>query len=105
MKTESSEILPLVTRDRDKVLICFNRTEVGKEGNTLYQYDSAWTTFPFDRSKLISDLVRSRYTADQVEAIILNGNDTEKHAEEYSQLQAWRVTCKHIADQIISSND
>lgn len=42
----------------------------------------------------VSRKIRQRYSQADVEAIILNGNDTEEHAQDYANLQAYRAECK-----------
>lgn len=54
----------------------------------------------------VSGLVRSRYSSDQVEAIILNlqSNDLERIVEfqqEMDDLNNWRAECKQIAADLL----
>ena len=60
-----------------------------------------------DYSKLVAFLVRSRYSADDVEAIQLNyiENKTEKHKNEFNALKEWRSECKETARRILSIPD
>ena len=52
-------------------------------------------------------LVRSKYSADDVEAIQLNyiENKTEKHKNEFNALKEWRSECKETARRILSITD
>lgn len=52
-----------------------------------------------ERSTIVSAIVRSRYSQDDVEAILANGND-EEHADEWAEFQAWRKKAKEIADEV-----
>ena len=54
-----------------------------------------------DYPSVVSSIVRCRYSQSDIEAIVLNGNDTEEHASEYSALQAWRAEAKRIAKIIV----
>lgn len=55
-----------------------------------------------DYGTLVSAVVRSCYTADEVEAIVLNGSDTPEHKAEYEALQQWRTEAKNIAKQVLA---
>ena len=54
-----------------------------------------------DYPSVVSAIVRCRYSQSDIEAIVLNGNDTEEHASEYSALQAWRAEAKRIAKIVV----
>ena len=47
-----------------------------------------------DYAEEVNNRIRTRYSQADVEAIILNGSDTEEHAEEYATLQAYRAEVK-----------
>lgn len=51
--------------------------------------------------ELVSALIRCKYSADDVEAIVLNGEDTIAHAEELQLLKEWRIEAKKIAKEIL----
>lgn len=53
---------------------------------------------------LVSSFVRSRYSEDEMEAIICNQLDdptNEEHAKEYKDMQAYRTVCKQTAKDVI----
>ena len=54
-----------------------------------------------DYPSVVSAIVRCKYSQSDIEAIVLNGNDTEEHASEYSVLQAWRADAKRIAKIVV----
>ena len=54
-----------------------------------------------DYPSVVSSIVRCKYSQSDIEAIVLNGNDTEEHASEYSALQAWRAEAKRIAKIVV----
>ena len=54
-----------------------------------------------DYPSVVSAIVRCRYSQSDIEAIVLNGSDTEEHASEYASLQAWRAEAKRIAKIVI----
>lgn len=54
-----------------------------------------------DYPSVVSSIVRCKYSQSDIEAIVLNGSDTEEHAEEYAALQAWRAEAKRIAKIVV----
>ena len=54
-----------------------------------------------DYPSVVSAIVRCRYSQSAIEAIVLNGSDTEEHASEYAALQAWRAEAKRIAKIVV----
>lgn len=57
---------------------------------------------PLDYGKVVSAIVRTKYSSDQVEAIVLNGSDTPEHKAEYEALQQWRSHAKEIAKAVMA---
>ena len=56
-----------------------------------------------DYGPMVSAIIRSRYSQDQVEAITQNYLAApEDHKEEFETLQSWRVTAKNTANRIIN---
>lgn len=109
MELQSNNKLPLVTNEGKTQLICFNEQEVtikdGTKNITMYQYDYARTSVAASESDIISAIIRSRYSADEMEAIInnhLEPEETEVHAQQFADMQAWRAKAKEIAHQVIS---
>lgn len=54
---------------------------------------------------LVVQYVRERYDADDVEAIMANGDDTEEHAAELAEFKAWRAECKARAKAELKENN
>lgn len=54
-----------------------------------------------DYPSVVAAIVRCKYSQSDIEAIVLNGSDTEEHAEEYAALQAWRTKAKRIAKIVV----
>lgn len=54
-----------------------------------------------DYGAIVNALIRDRYTQSQVEAIVLNGSDTEEHTAEFTALQEWRKQAKEIAKEVL----
>ena len=54
-----------------------------------------------DYPSVVSSIVRCKYSQSDIEAIVLNGSDTEEHAAEYAAMQAWRAEAKRIAKIVI----
>ena len=82
--------------------------------DTFYRHDKPLTQD--DYGPLVSAIIRSRYSADEVEAITQNylaqtattdsqatATATSPAAEEFSQLQQWRQEAKRVAREIIES--
>ncbi len=83
-----------------------------EEGNEVTK--QAWTAHTIvykhkdplteaDYGPLVAAIVRSRYSADDVEAIMLNysADQTEEHRLEFNQLQTWRQVAKEAAREAI----
>ncbi len=57
--------------------------------------DEAHAQFlPIKRDELISTFIRKRYTLDDELALLANGTDSEKHADEYAEYQNYRKAVK-----------
>ena len=54
-----------------------------------------------DYPSVVSAIVRCKYSQSDIEAIVLNGSDTDEHASEYAALQSWRVEAKRIAKIVV----
>ena len=54
-----------------------------------------------DYPSVVSAIVRCKYSQSDIEAIVLNGSDTDEHASEYAALQAWRTEAKRIAKIVV----
>ena len=54
-----------------------------------------------DYPSVVAAIVRCRYSQSDIEAIVLNGSDTEEHAAEYAAMQAWRAEAKRIAKIVV----
>lgn len=71
-----------------------------EDGSTLI--DAKGVAADNMRGKFISGLIRKRYSQDEVEAIILNGSQSEEHAQEMAALQAYREECKQKVDNLLN---
>ena len=54
-----------------------------------------------DYPSVVAAIVRCKYSQSDIEAIVLNGSDTEEHAAEYEAMQAWRAEAKRIAKIVV----
>ena len=54
-----------------------------------------------DYPSVVSCIVRCKYSQSDIEAIVLNGSDTDEHASEYAAMQAWRAEAKRIAKIVV----
>ena len=92
----------MINFDEAEVLVRDHQTE---QDVKAYTYE----TIRINRSEynyagIVSAVVRSHYSSDNVEAIVLNGSDTEEHAAEYAALQEWRAHAKEVARSIIGED-
>lgn len=106
MKTYSNEPKPLKVEDGKYINIYFDEKKIestNDEGETTiqYEYESVDAPQGADYPTLVSAIVRTRYSSDAVEAIILNDNDTAEHAQQYADLEAWRTHAKEVAKQVL----
>lgn len=59
-----------------------------------------------ERSEIISSIIRMKYSADAMEAIInnkLQSPEDEAVAQEFAGMQAWRAKAKTLADQALAA--
>lgn len=49
---------------------------------------------PIERNRLIGDIMRKRYTVNDEIALLANGSDTDRHAEELEAYQSFRASVK-----------
>ena len=54
-----------------------------------------------DYPSVVAAIVRCKYSQSDIEAIVLNGIDTEEHTSEYAALQSWRAEAKRIAKIVV----
>ena len=54
-----------------------------------------------DYPSVVAAIVRCRYSQSDIEAIVLNGSDTDEHASEYAALQSWRAEAKRISKIVV----
>lgn len=108
MKNQSNEKMPFVLQEKGTMLISFDEREIqvpsSEEGEsvTMYEYESVRVKKGADYGDIVSAIVREHYSQSQVEAIILNGEDTIEHAEELQQLMVWRKHAKEVAKQVLA---
>ncbi len=91
---------------RNEYTINFDVEELDKKERTSgqkYKYQSV--TLPpgiYDRNTVISKLICSHYTNDEMTAVINNyllGEDDEESLAEFKEMQGWRRHSKEVADQ------
>lgn len=54
------------------------------------------------RDKYIAGLIGKRYSIDAQLAMLANGNDTENHAQELRDFEAFRIKCKRDVDELLN---
>ena len=115
--SQPSLLQSIGTATSPKYQVNFDTEALNQEtdGQTVTTYRSLYvqvTSLSYDQ--LIAAIIQSRYTSNDIEAIVLNnmaaiGNTetltTEKRAEyvdEYTKLQAWRAHAKEVASEVCS---
>ena len=92
----------IADRDEDGVIVHgFEYTGNFDDGGTMIKATEA----TYDQ--FVSGLIRTRYSADQVEAILLNiqSNNPDRIPEfilELDQLNAYRDECKHVIAELLN---
>ena len=61
----------------------------------------------WDYDHIVSRIIRSRYSADQMEAILNNqvADATSKHVAEFEEMQEWRKLVKRTAKEVLGIED
>lgn len=113
MKLYSYNKMPFYTREKKTSLICWNeqtKTMQLEDENqtevTEYTYDFVRVRFPFTYETLVSDIVKSEYSSDKMEAVINNyllNPENVEHKAEFDNMQQWREQAKIIAKQALTS--
>lgn len=112
VKTFFSDTRPLLVKKRSRgktgerhYFLNFNIEET--EGG--YSSESAFISIDRDLTQedyglVVSAIVRSRYSQDEVEAIVNNYlySKTDEHKSEWRDLQEWRARAKEIATEILN---
>lgn len=91
----SSEMPDKVIRVGAKFYFRFDEKQVDGENGQQWEYiEVCIPTFVFDYDHLVSSIVRAKYSADNIEAILLNDDSAE-----LSALQDWRDHAKSVAGE------
>lgn len=56
--------------------------------------ETVMAALPIERNKLIGDIMRKRYSVNDEIALLANGSDTDKHAQELEEYQTFRASVK-----------
>lgn len=97
---------------RPNLVICWDGQQVANQWGTLvWRYKSVRIEEELTYSAIIRAIVRSRYSSDEVEAILLNaqlsknaaGDKYPDYRIELAELQAWRNEAKQIAGQVLAA--
>jgi hypothetical protein len=71
-----------------------------EDGSTMIE--AAEVTDGNRRAKYIAGLIGRRYPLDAQIAILFNGSETQRHAQELSEFEAYRTACKQEVDELLS---
>ena len=99
-------------RDRANYVLAWDGEQfLNRWGDMVWRYKSVRIEQPLTYEAIIRAIVRSRYTADEVEAILLNaqlapevaGEKREEYRRELDELQDWRTEAKRIAGEVMAA--
>lgn len=76
--------------------------KVDGEDVTMLVCENVDVAGPVDYNKVVSAVVRDKYSADSVEAILANGADTPEHKTEFDAFQEWRKKAKAVANAVVN---
>ena len=96
--------MPLVTREENTILLCFDEEQTNDNGNVGYSYEYARVEIPYTHAKVVSAIIKTRYDSDAMQAIINNhlvDSESPEHAKEFADMQAWRMKAKEVAKLVI----
>lgn len=107
LETGSSRVMMCLNEDQRTVEEPAPIEGAAPTVRTEWLYDVTWLE-PADKTRgsLISAVVRSRFSADEVEATLNNylaNPDDEVRKAEFAALQQWREKAKRMVDQAISA--
>lgn len=111
VKFENEPQAIVATRGIDKVYSTVN-FDITKDDSGGYEAESVVivTDKHLDKScypKVVSAIIRSRYSADDVEAITLNylSDKNDLHDSELAELESWRRKAKSVAREILNCEE
>ena len=105
MELQSNSRKPLFSRDGKFAFICWNERKEQIEGTKkyIYKYSYVKIKYPFTYEQLVSKIVRSVYSEDEMEALINNYlSDSETYSEKFTEMQAFRQEAKEIAKRVLN---
>lgn len=73
----------------------YSYTGSNEDGGTMIEAKEA------TRAAFIAGLIRTRYSQNDVEAIVLNNLEPEQRESELAELQAFRTDCKSKVDEML----
>lgn len=85
-----------------RVTFNYDVVEIKEKEETTYEWSSVeLKQNEWEYGNLVSAIIRERYSADDVEAIILNyGDGDADHERYYWELQEWRKHAKALARKV-----
>lgn len=109
MKIESNVKMPLVSVEKNTLLLCYDEIEVKKQGTdkkekpvTLYQYESVRVGKTSTYNDIASAIILDRYPVNEQLAIFTHSGDgDESHEEEHEEFKQWCEHAKEIAKKVI----
>lgn len=94
----------VVVKEGPITRIYFDHEHITKtiDGETIEQLvcENVDIVGSIDYGKVVSAIVRDKFSQDKVEAILANGEDTPEHKVELKDFKDWRVKAKQIAHTV-----
>lgn len=72
------------------------------DGSTRISVDARTVTDENRRGKFVAGLIGRRYSIDDQIAILANSDNTDEHAEELCEFEAYRAECKRQVDALLN---
>lgn len=72
------------------------------DGSTRISVDARTVTEENRRGKFVAGLIGRRYSIDDQIAILANSDNTDEHAEELREFEAYRSECKRQVDELLN---
>lgn len=72
------------------------------DGSTRISVDARTVTDENRRGKFVAGLIGRRYSIDDQIAILANSDNTDEHADELREFEAYRAECKRQVDELLN---
>lgn len=100
---EPAEWQAIAGQPARRILFGKRTEEQETEGQETGRYSVTVPLAQWDYDHIVTIIIRSRYSADQMEAILNNqvADATSKHMAEFEEMQEWRKLAKRTAKEVL----